>query len=875
MPLVRALLTFTLSILALSLPITAIATPYTETVPNGNGAIPNTYPPVGGTMFVLIGTNGNIYYQFVNPSTQFEGFQGSGAPAAFQGIPTFQLGPTQSLNCGIVSCTDYFGGAIAEGYVRITARDGDTCPGNFDFDDISLEINGLTVSSFSGLPANSVERTNLTGTTSVGFEDCFRNQGTTETSTAWIDLPANVRADILSMGGTTPFITDDDGPGLCGSCDNGDNFWFFTDGNDATGTPEVAPGILIDKTADVPSYSAVGDVINYSFEVTNIGTVTLNNIVVTDSFITGAVSCPQTSLTAFTNNVMTCTGQHIVTQDNIDDDDIFVNQAEVTANPTEGALGDVSGTLTIPGPPANNSMTFTKAASPTSDLVVGDDVEYTYVATNTGNITLEVDVTDVHSGSGTLSNIFVQGTSDTSIDIAPGDSATFIATYTITQADFDAGADITNTATANVTPRRGTLTVPPASASVSLGEVTPEANFSKLATPDSGLTEGDTVTYTYSVENIGDVTLTNLSISDAHGGSGPLNITPSTIASLAPDDTATFTADYIITTADFAADAPIINTATLNVTPASGTLAPLQATQTITLISPNPSATLVKTASPTGPASLDDDITYTYVVENDGDVLLSNVTIADTHSGSGTLSNIVVQGTSNTSIDLAPNATATFEATYTVTQADIDAGVPITNTATANASPAGGTYTPPTDNASVTVDAPNPVLEINKTASTPGPVSVGDVITYLYEVSNDGNVTLTNASVSDTHSGSGVLSSIVVQGTSNTSIDLDPGQSATFEASYAVTQADIDAGVDIENTATASGQDPAANTVSSPGSDVSVSLETPNPSFSLTKTPSVSTDLALGDVVIYTYTCLLYTSPSPRDQRGSRMPSSA
>ena len=252
----------------------------------------------------------------------------------------------------------------------------------------------------------------------------------------------------------------------------------------------MAPGILIDKTADVPSYSAVGDVINYSFEVTNIGTVTLNNIVVTDSFITGAVSCPQTSLTAFTNNVMTCTGQHIVTQDNIDDDDIFVNQAEVTANPTEGALGDVSGTLTIPGPPANNSMTFTKAASPTSDLVVGDDVEYTYVATNTGNITLEVDVTDVHSGSGTLSNIFVQGTSDTSIDIAPGDSATFIATYTITQADFDAGADITNTATANVTPRRGTLTVPPASASVSLGEVTPEANFSKLATPDSGLTEG-------------------------------------------------------------------------------------------------------------------------------------------------------------------------------------------------------------------------------------------------------------------------------------------------------------------------------------------------------------------------------------------------
>ena len=31
----------------------------------------------------------------------------------------------------------------------------------------------------------------------------------------------------------------------------------------------------------------------------------------------------------------------------------------------------------------------------------------------------------------------------------------------------------------------------------------------------------------------------------------------------------------------------------------------------------------------------------------------------------------------------------------------------------------------------------------------------------------------------------------------------------------------------------------------------------------------------LGDTVPACYICLLYTSPSPRDQRGSRMPSSA
>jgi len=130
------------AIFTLGSAISANATPFTETVPNGNGPIPNTYPPVGGTMFVLVGANGNIYYQFVNPSTQFRGFAGTGTP-------------------GTVSCSSYFGGSIAEGYARLTVRDADACPGNFDFDDVSFEVNGISVSSLSNLPANSVERTKL------------------------------------------------------------------------------------------------------------------------------------------------------------------------------------------------------------------------------------------------------------------------------------------------------------------------------------------------------------------------------------------------------------------------------------------------------------------------------------------------------------------------------------------------------------------------------------------------------------------------------------------------------------------------------------------------------------------------------------------
>ena len=821
---------------------TAWATTFTETVPNGNGAIPNTYPPVGGTMFVLIGANGNIYYQFVNPSTQFQGFAGTGTPTAFQGIPVFQLGPQQTLNCGSVSCNAYFGGSIVEGYARLTVRDADACPGNFDFEDVSFEVNGLPVSSLSNLGPNDVQRTNLTGTTQIAStEDCFRNQGTAETSTGWFDLPGNVLTNILSVGGTTPFIRDQD---TGSSTTRGDNAWFFQDGVDATGTPEVAPGITIIKTADVTEYTAVGDIINYEFEVTNIGSVNLTNIVVDDSFITGAVTCPQTSLAPGNINgtppgeSMICTGQHTVTQQNLDDNVVFVNTAEVTATPTEGTLGSVSGTLSIPGPDFDNSMTLTKVADKTTDVQAGDTITYTYVATNTGNLTLnDVTITDVHGGSGTLSAV-----TPATVSLAPGADQSFTSTYVVTQADFDAGVDILNTATATSTPARGTITDPTADESIAMGVPTPEAVFSKLASPDSGLSEGDTVTYTYTVENTGDVTLTNTSVSDVHSGSGTLSaITPSGV-DIAPGASQHFTATYVITQADFDAGVDIANTATLNTTPAGGTLPPTTADETAALAAPAPAATMTKTASDDTDVTAGQVITYDYEVTNTGDVTLTDVSVSDTHSGSGTLSAITPA-----TVDLAPGDSQTFTATYTVTQADIDAGVPITNTATLSATPSGGTLPPVTADESIAPVPPAPAMTLAKTASDTTDVAVGDVITYSYEATNTGNVGMTAVSISDVHSGSGTLSVITPA-----SVDLAPGDSQIFTATYTVTQADIDAGTDITNTATANAT-PEGGTYTPVTDTEAVTPATPSPALAIEKTADITTGLSVGDVVTYTY----------------------
>jgi uncharacterized repeat protein (TIGR01451 family) len=100
-----------------------------------------------------------------------------------------------------------------------------------------------------------------------------------------------------------------------------------------------------------------------------------------------------------------------------------------------------------------------------------------------------------------------------------------------------------------------------------------------------------------------------------------------------------------------------------------------------------------------------------------------------------------------------------------------------------------------------------PALLIQKTANTPGPVNVGQVITYTYVVTNPSTITINNVGVNDVHNGYGidpVPSSPVL--TDNTPTGNSPDTNAaanvwgtlaggdvlTFTATYTVTQSDID-----------------------------------------------------------------------------------
>ncbi|MEZ5191692.1 MAG: hypothetical protein R2734_03685 [Nocardioides sp.] len=89
--------------------------------------------------------------------------------------------------------------------------------------------------------------------------------------------------------------------------------------------------------------------------------------------------------------------------------------------------------------PPDPSIALDKQAGTPTGNAAGDTIDYTFVVTNTGNVTLDpVTVDDPKVGP----------VACPSGPLAPGDSVTCgPATYTLTQADVDAG-HVANTATA-------------------------------------------------------------------------------------------------------------------------------------------------------------------------------------------------------------------------------------------------------------------------------------------------------------------------------------------------------------------------------------------------------------------------------------------
>ncbi|THF47407.1 DUF11 domain-containing protein, partial [Flavobacterium supellecticarium] len=463
----------------------------------------------------------------------------------------------------------------------------------------------------------------------------------------------------------------------------------------------MEPELTLTKDAANGTYDSVGDVINYTLVVTNTGNVTVTNITVTDTNAdTGSIS-PATIATLAQGQSVTVTATHTITQADLNSG--FVrNLATVTGqDPTGGPVTDESEDPTNPSQPGDNGYdsgcpkctVTTLTQNPAIALVktavfndtnadtfaqVGETITYTFTVTNTGNVTVNgLVINDALLG---VTNLAV-----TPATLAPGAIGTATAMYTLTQSDINNG-QISNTAIASGTSPQGnpvqdtsgtsttndtpTVTTLPQNPAIALVKT---AVFNDT-NADTFAQVGETITYTFTVTNTGNVTVNGLVINDALLGVTNLAVTPAT---LAPGATGTATATYVLTQSDIN-NGQISNTAIASGTSPQGN--PVQDTSgtsttndtpTVTTLPQNPAIALVKTAvfNDTNAdtfAQVGETITYTFTVTNTGNVTVNGLVINDALLG---VTNLAV-----TPATLAPGAIGTATATYVLTQSDINNG---------------------------------------------------------------------------------------------------------------------------------------------------------------------------------------------------------
>ncbi len=268
--------------------------------------------------------------------------------------------------------------------------------------------------------------------------------------------------------------------------------------------------------------------------------------------------------------------------------------------------------------PPDPGLSFAKTGELSAD---GNTVDYTFIVTNIGNMTMDnITLAEADfSGTGTAPVPAFVSNSGTSAEgtLAPAEVATYTASYTLTQADKDAGG-VENLATTTGTPpfdpanpeEPGQPITPvpstpdpdnpgtPGSSGVPTEVVVPADPSLSLVKTGVLSSDGNTVDYTFTVTNTGNVTINNITVAD------PKITDPITLSSttLAPGESATGTATYTITQPEKDAGS-VENVAEVTGTP-PGSAVPIPPTESVPGDPNNPSDPLDPDNTPGTPTEV-------------------------------------------------------------------------------------------------------------------------------------------------------------------------------------------------------------------------------------------------------------------------------
>ena len=525
---------------------------------------------------------------------------------------------------------------------------------------------------------------------------------------------------------------------------------------------------------DITSYSGVitdnplgrvmvGDMVTYTFNVTNTGNFPLLNVYVIDDLVSPVVPIPVGDGILSVGETKSATAIRYVTQAEIDAGGISSTGTVYGTYSTVTATGEQY--LIVPIIQVSTITIQSYFGVPPTPVEIGAFIIFSYQVYNSGNLILNnVTLTDT---LGTPSQTL--GT------ISPNNTADGTYTYAITTEDLIAGT-LSSTATVVGTTMIGV----PSDASttvVTLGHINISLEKYDGVTPTGIVVAGSQITYTFRVYNSGSFPLINVYVAD--------NLLPQltiSIGNLAVGDRSTVSGTYSAKQSDI--DNGVIN----SIGTAYGTYSSITVSSSLT-----GSVDIVKYAEIgliTYYGTIQDPIPYvgtiikyTFGVTNKGNVTLSNVHANDDLGNSYSFGTLIPVQTN----------TQTDESGYPITVDEMIAGYVSSNATTVGTTPSGSNVTA-SNSTTVTIGDPvNLSLDQYSGVVPAGIVRAGSIITYTYVVRNTGGYTINSLLITDT------------LGNSITVGDILKYQTITKTGHYMVTQNDIDYG-SVKSTATASGK---------------------------------------------------------------------
>lgn len=285
--------------------------------------------------------------------------------------------------------------------------------------------------------------------------------------------------------------------------------------NDDDGT------IALSKTADRERFAAAGETITYTYRITNNGRLPINtgqDIDVEDNVI-GTVQCPFTADIP-PGGFIDCTATHVVTAQEASDglvENLAVAGVGLPGQPFSQRLQSNQADESVVADDPAATIDKRRTTGPTPVTAAGQVLGYTITVANTGNVPLTSPVLGDTLPDGSQGTAALQsGDADGDNEIDVGETWTYAISYTVTQADMDAGAPLVNRARFDASELPATIRNDAATT------VAPDPGIEivKAVTPQAAVGAGDELTYTYDVTNTGNQTLTDVSVADVHNGFG-------------------------------------------------------------------------------------------------------------------------------------------------------------------------------------------------------------------------------------------------------------------------------------------------------------------------------------------------------------------